>query len=59
MTFYFTKVIIPRDDVRGPKARAREPSDLNVPITAPFWSTLPYADAMAVKHGITIADPNL
>lgn len=56
--FGFTvKFCLPKDEAKGPTALASAPSDLSVPITAPFWSALPYADVMAVKQGITMAEP--
>jgi len=35
------KNYLPKEDTKGPKARASAPSDLRVPITAPFWSARP------------------
>lgn len=40
----------------GPKALARAPSDLNIPIIVPFWSSPPYMEITVVRHGTTVAD---
>ena len=40
----------------GPRARARAPNDLKIPMIVPFWSSPPYIETSVVKQGTTVAD---
>lgn len=34
----------------GPRARAKAPSERNMPSTEPFWSSFPYLDTRVVRQ---------
>lgn len=52
-------IYIPVEENNGPKALAKAPSDLNTPITVPFWSLPPYNDVIVVRHGTTVAEAKI
>ena len=53
------KLCLPVDANTGPRALARAPSDLNIPIIVPFWSFPPYSEIIVVKHGTTVAEAKI
>jgi len=53
-----TRQHLPKDAITGPKARAKAPSERNMPMTVPFCWTVPNDDATAVRNVGTVAAAN-
>lgn len=43
-------IYLPIEPAIGPRDLAKAPSDLNIPKTEPFWSSLPYLETKVVKQ---------